>query len=55
MANNFGRCVFYSLAALTTAISINVVGGIPFISIGALLGYMYYSGETVHANVIRCI
>lgn len=47
MADNFGRSIFYGLAAVTTIVTVSVIGGIPFVCAGVCLGYVYYNGEVM--------
>lgn len=53
MADNFGRSIFYGLAALTTIATVSVIGGIPFICAGVCLGYVYYNVAKVYGQTAR--
>ncbi|KAL4079580.1 hypothetical protein J3A83DRAFT_4368342 [Scleroderma citrinum] len=53
MADNFGRSIFYGLAAVTTIVTVSVIGGIPFICLGAILGYMYHNVAKVYGQTAR--
>jgi hypothetical protein len=39
----------YGLSAVTTLITVSVVGGIPFIIVAVLLGALYYNGTPTDA------
>lgn len=41
----------YGISAATTLITVSVVGGLPFIVVAALLGFLYYNGEPVSLRV----
>lgn len=45
LSDNFGRTFMNGLSAVTTIITISVVGGLPFISITAILSIVYWNGE----------
>jgi hypothetical protein len=45
LSDNFGRSMMYGLSALTTVITVSVVGGLPFIFAMCVLGIVYYNGE----------
>lgn len=44
LSDNFGRSIIYGLSAITTIITISVVGGLPFILAAAVMGYLYWNG-----------
>ena len=45
LSDNFGRSLIYCLSAITTLITVSVVGGWTFLIAAAILGYMYWSGR----------
>ena len=45
LSDNFGRSLMYALSALTTLVTVSVIGGPLFILALALLGVVYYNGE----------
>jgi hypothetical protein len=45
LSDNFGRSIMYGLSALTTVVTVSVVGGLPFIVAMCLLGVVYYNGK----------
>ncbi|KAG6885741.1 hypothetical protein C0993_010568 [Termitomyces sp. T159_Od127] len=45
LSDNFGRSVIYGLSALTTVVTVSVVGGLPFMFAMCILGFIYYNGN----------
>ena len=45
MSDNFGRSIMYGLSALTTIVTITVVGGLPFLCVAVVLAYFYFDGK----------
>ena len=45
LSDNFGRSLMYALSALTTLVTVSVVGGPLFIFALSLLGMVYYNGK----------
>ena len=45
LSDNFGRSLMYALSALTTLVTISVVGGPLFILALFMLGVVYFNGE----------
>jgi ABC transporter transmembrane region len=45
LAEDFGKMIYNALSALTTIVTVSVVGGLPFLLMVSLLGVVYYSGE----------
>ncbi|KAF9225872.1 multidrug resistance-associated ABC transporter [Gyrodon lividus] len=53
MSDNFGRSIIYGLATASIAITISVIGGIPFITAGLILSYVYYNVAKVYGQTAR--
>ena len=47
MPNNFGKSIAFGLSAITSLVTVSVVGGLPFILAMAVLGVVYYNGASV--------
>lgn len=45
LPDNFGRSIMYGLSALTTLLTVSVVGGLPFVLAAAILCTIYYNGK----------
>lgn len=43
LPDDFGRSIMFGLSALTTFITVSVVGGIPFVIAAIILGILYYN------------
>jgi hypothetical protein len=46
LSDNFGRSVIYGLSAMTTLVTVSVIGGPPFIFAAAILGVIYWNGTS---------
>ncbi|KAF8842919.1 P-loop containing nucleoside triphosphate hydrolase protein [Paxillus ammoniavirescens] len=53
MSDNFGRSIIYGLATATIAITISVIGGIPFVTAGLILSFVYYNVAKVYGQTAR--
>ncbi|OBZ67974.1 hypothetical protein A0H81_12236 [Grifola frondosa] len=53
LPDNFGRSIMYGLSAVTTLITISIVGGPPFILAAIILGSLYYSIGKVYGQTSR--
>ena len=51
LSDNFGRSIANGLSVLTTAITITIVGGLPFLLALIVLGYVYYSGMQFEESI----
>ncbi len=51
LPDNFGRSVMYGLSAATTFISITIIGGLPFLFVAIILGWLYYSGKDLRTTL----
>ncbi|KAF9051842.1 multidrug resistance-associated ABC transporter [Panaeolus papilionaceus] len=53
LSDNFGRSIIYGLSAVTTIITISVVGGLPFILAAAVMGYLYWNVAKIYGQTSR--
>ncbi|KAF8069172.1 multidrug resistance-associated ABC transporter [Lyophyllum atratum] len=53
LSDNFGRSVIYGLSALTTIVTVSVVGGPLFILAVIVLGVIYYNAAKVYGQTSR--
>ncbi|GBE87301.1 ATP-dependent bile acid permease [Sparassis crispa] len=53
LPDNFGRSVAYGLSALTTFVTISIVGGLPFVIAAIVLGILYYNVGKVYGQTSR--
>lgn len=44
LSDDFGRSFIYGLSASTTIVTVGVVGGLPFVIVTIILGFMYWNG-----------
>ena len=47
LPDNFGKSITFGLSAITSLVTVSVVGGLPFILAIAVLGVLYYNGASV--------
>ena len=45
LPDNFGRSIIYALAAVTTFVTVSVIGGLPFVIAVLFFGFLYYSSK----------
>ncbi|KZP24950.1 multidrug resistance-associated ABC transporter [Athelia psychrophila] len=53
MSDNFGRSIMYGLSAVTTFITISVIGGPGFVLCALVLGSVYYNTAKVYGQTSR--
>ncbi|RDB27902.1 ATP-dependent bile acid permease [Hypsizygus marmoreus] len=53
LSDNFGRSIIYGLSALTTIITVSVVGGLPFVFAICVLGIIYYNAAKIYGQTSR--
>ncbi|CAL1699089.1 unnamed protein product [Somion occarium] len=53
LPDNFGRSVIFGLSAMTSVITVSVIGGLPFILAAILLGTLYYNVGKVYGQTSR--
>ncbi|KAG2008561.1 ATP-binding cassette transporter [Coprinopsis cinerea AmutBmut pab1-1] len=53
LADNLGRTIITALSALTTIVTVSVVGGIPFVVAIAILGVLYWNAAKVYGQTSR--
>ncbi|KAI0074080.1 multidrug resistance-associated ABC transporter [Panus rudis PR-1116 ss-1] len=53
LPDNFGRSVMFGLSAMTTVITVSVIGGIPFVLAALVLGSIYYNVGKVYGQTSR--
>ncbi|KAF9450615.1 P-loop containing nucleoside triphosphate hydrolase protein [Macrolepiota fuliginosa MF-IS2] len=53
LSDNFGRSIIYGLSAITTLVTVSVVGGLPFIFAAVILGAIYWNVAKVYGQTSR--
>ncbi|RXW18905.1 hypothetical protein EST38_g6949 [Candolleomyces aberdarensis] len=53
LADHLGRTIICVLSALTTIITISVVGGIPFLIVITIVGVLYYNAAKIYGQTSR--
>ncbi|GLB42389.1 putative atp-binding cassette transporter [Lyophyllum shimeji] len=53
LSDNFGRSIIYALSALTTIVTVSVVGGPLFIFAACILGIIYWNAAKVYGQTSR--
>ena len=53
LSDHFGRSIIYGLSALTTFVTISVVGGWPFLAVTLLVGVFYYQVAKIYGQTAR--
>ncbi|EDR07940.1 multidrug resistance-associated ABC transporter [Laccaria bicolor S238N-H82] len=53
LSDNFGRTGMYGLSAITTLITVSVVGGLPFVAATLCFGLLYYSAAKIYGQTSR--
>ena len=53
LSGDFGRCIISGLSALTSFITIGVVGGWPFLAVTLIVGIFYYQVAKVYGQTAR--
>lgn len=53
LPNNFGESITLGLSAITSLVTISVVGGLPFMLAMVVLGVVYYNGASVELVITK--
>ncbi|KAF8627345.1 hypothetical protein AX15_004416 [Amanita polypyramis BW_CC] len=53
LSDNFGRSIMYFLSAMTTVVTVSVIGGPLFILAAIILGFLYYNVAKIYGQTSR--